>query len=402
MPKFSKKAKSALETTRQLLKQNKHKNQVESDSSESDVESEESGEFSHVPLKVEIPTLTSLSLENNGDMEQIMNQLAQISEQLTQINTRQDEQDRRLSSLQNVQQNEPIAVNQERQARSLIETLSRIPDPIKSLPNYDGNKKQLNSWLSTAEKTLATFKPLVSNDVFTIYEQAVLNKLEGRAKDAICMACDINSFEEAKEILINTLGDKFELSTYKAQLWKNRQGAEMSVHKYYQTTKLIVQNIKTLAKQDPTYATSWVAISKFIDEDALAAFITGLNENYFGFAQAAKPESLEDAYAFLCKFNSREKIIVNHDRKNTKQNKINTIQNQIKHSTKQDKNDIPAKTERAVEPMEVDPSLRSRLTLNKRHINNHEVSESEEDSSTEEQDENELNFHQVQPGKSQT
>ncbi|XP_055623508.1 uncharacterized protein LOC129766933 [Toxorhynchites rutilus septentrionalis] len=130
---------------------------------------------------------------------------------------------------------------------------------------------------------------------------AVLNKLEGRAKDAICMACDIGSFAEAKEILINTLGDKFELSTYKAQLWKNRQGAEMTVHKYYQITKLIVQNIKTLAKQDKTYAASWGAISKFIDEDALAAFISGLNENYFGFAQAAKPESLEDAYAFLSK-----------------------------------------------------------------------------------------------------
>lgn len=421
MPKFPKRAKTALESTRKLFKQDNPKNLDDSDTEESDKESIESGEFSHIPLRTEVPLLTNLSVRdtdhskifqleahtpttlpvestNNNNMDQIMNQLSQISAQLTELKHKQDEHDRQLNSMQHEPRHDEPGVVVEN--RSRIETLSRIPDPIKSLPTFDGNRKQLNTWIITAEKTLATFRPLVTDDVFQIYEQAVLNKLEGRAKDAICMACDVNGFEEAKEILITTLGDKFELSTYKAQLWKNRQGAEMSVHKYYQTTKLIVQNIKTLAKQDKTYASSWAAISKFIEEDALAAFISGLNGHYFGYAQAAKPETLEDAYAFLCKFNSREKMTVTNTKKSNIYDDKPAPSNKFKYQ-KPAKYEVPIKREN-VEPMEVDPSLRSRLTLNKKLINNHELSESEEDSSSEEQEENEVNFHQVTLRKNQT
>lgn len=419
MPKFSDKTRSALKATRKLLKQNKPKPSVDSDTTESDKDSIESGEFSHIPLREELPSLANLfigsddnvelppyplvlptlrtpSPEGDGnDMDQIMLELASITAKLATIQQKQSEQDSIIHSMHSENNSgQPLPAGLS--SRSLIDSLSRIPDPIKSIPTFDGNRKQLNSWINTAEKTLATFKPLVSDNVYEIYEQAVLNKLEGRAKDAICMACDINSFEEAKEILINTLGDKFELSTYKAQLWKNKQGAEMSVHKYYQTTKLIVQNIKTLAKQDKTYAASWTAISKFIEEDSLAAFISGLNSNYFGFAQAAKPESLEDAYAFLCKFNSREKLTSNTVKKSNNNNEDRTNKFKAKYSN----NKLPTKTEN-VEPMEVDPSLRSRLTLNKRNINNHELSESE-DSSNDEQDENEINFHQIESVSSPT
>lgn len=37
----------------------------------------------------------------------------------------------------------------------------RIPDPVKNIPSFDGNKKQLASWLTTARKTLYLFRNLV-------------------------------------------------------------------------------------------------------------------------------------------------------------------------------------------------------------------------------------------------
>lgn len=62
----------------------------------------------------------------------------------------------------------------------------RIPDPVKNIPSFDGNKKQLASWLTTARKTLNLFRNLVSEEVLNLYEQSIINKIDGRARDTIC------------------------------------------------------------------------------------------------------------------------------------------------------------------------------------------------------------------------
>ncbi|XP_065080803.1 uncharacterized protein LOC135703485 [Ochlerotatus camptorhynchus] len=146
----------------------------------------------------------------------------------------------------------------------------------------------------------------------------------------------------------------------------------MSVQKYYQRTKDLVQNIKkTLAKQKEIYKNSWQAINEFIDEDCLAAFIAGLREPYFGNAQAARPNDIEDAYAFLCKFKSKELTAACMS---DKLNSENSEKPEFKSSTT---------------PMEIDPSIRSRLTLNKKLINNQEL-DSEHDSESENESEQEV------------
>lgn len=66
-------------------------------------------------------------------------------------------------------------------------------------------------------------------------------------------------------------------------------------------------NMKSLARQNHTYATHWEAINQFLEQECLAAFINGLSKPYFGYAQTAQPADLEDAYAFLCRFQNAEK-----------------------------------------------------------------------------------------------
>lgn len=95
----------------------------------------------------------------------------------------------------------------------------------------------------------------------------------------------------------------------------------MSIHKYYQRSKELIQNIKTLAKQKEAYKENWAAVNLFIDEDGLAAFISGLKGTYFGHARAARPKDIEDAYAFLCKFKSQEIVASSIADKSFKQNK---------------------------------------------------------------------------------
>lgn len=393
MTKHNLKKTSALKKARKFFQRN---NISETEDSDSSVESQEN---SHVPLRTEVPSLANLFLERDDNMDQIAAQLNQISQQLQQLTTRQTLVEQRLNAdLPDDEINSEEEINEigPVNTQNVMESLSRIPDPIKSIPSFDGNPKQLNAWIISAENTLKIFKPLVPVNVFAIYEQSVIHKLQGKAKDAICMAQYPLTFEETKRILKSTLGDKKELSSYKSKLWKNKQTDSMTVHKYYQRTQYLVENIKMLAKQDKDYAKSWPAISKFIDQDALAAFVSGLNEFYFGHALAARPKTLEDAYAFLCEFTSSERI-ARGERKNettnSRQTKEQIHRNDNYKKNKFNYNNNPPKVEKQdQEPMEIDPSIRSRITLNRKIINNHEMNSESEDENVIECD---VNFQQA-------
>ena len=58
------------------------------------------------------------------------------------------------------------------------------------------------------------------------------------------------SFEDIKSILVTALGDRQELSTYKCQLWQLNMSDGITLNKYYQRSKEIVQNEKSETKQD--------------------------------------------------------------------------------------------------------------------------------------------------------
>lgn len=180
----------------------------------------------------------------------------------------------------------------------------RIPDPIKSIPTFDGNKKQLSAWLATAERTLQLFRERVTPDAFSIHEQTIINKVEGKARDTICVNGNPTTFAEVATVLRAIYGDRNDMSTYQTQLWTLKM--DDSIHSYYKRTKEIIQNMKSLAKEKENYRNHWKAINEFLDQECLAAFINGLSRPYFGYAQASRPEDLENAYAFLCKFQNAE------------------------------------------------------------------------------------------------
>ncbi|XP_055617721.1 uncharacterized protein LOC129763032 [Toxorhynchites rutilus septentrionalis] len=386
-------------------------------------DSDSSGDFSHVPLRdtKQITQLSNLSINRFEGMEEIAAQLRAINEKMSLFNERQQQQENALQSLsQQVEQTQipeqtrtpEVLIQIQHQIQDCrVEDFFRIPDPIKSLPSFDGSRKQLTAWLTTAEETLDLFKGRISDQLFRMYVTAVTNKIEGRAKDILCLAGNPKDFESIKDILTNALGDRQELSTYKCQLWQHKMTDGMSIHKYYQRSKELIQNIKTLAKQKEVFKNNWSAINLFIDEDGLAAFISGFQGTYFGHVQAARPKDIEDAYAFLCKFKKKNKeIVANSISEKTHHKALNKFegpfkgrQPNIQKPTFTPKNEVemskPFHTQNNyVTPMDVDPSLRSTLTLNKKLINNTELDSRNNDSSDEEETvEGNLNFHGTLP-----
>lgn len=319
MPKEHK-IRNALKNARVLLKNTT--NACEDSDSESSSCSVDSGELSHIPIE-NAPSIENLSIQESNEMEQLNLQLKKMTEMMESFANKQAEHDSMFMQIQAHLNGEPSEapsnVNTTPATEINIDALFKIPDPIKMLPTFDGNRKQLTAWLATAENTLSAFKDYVPQAQFKMYVTAVTKKIQGKAKDTLCLAGNPENFDDVKEIIINALGDRQELSTYKCQLWQCKKTDGMSIMRYYQKSKEIVQNFKTLAKQKEKYKNNWSIINDFIEEDALAAFISGLSEPYFGYAQAARPQDVEDAYAFLCKFKSKEltaKNMVRDDKEN--------------------------------------------------------------------------------------
>ena len=281
-------------------------NNIASDS-EQESESVESGDLAHISIPIAIPLENlcistmepSVSDPNNpqgnsmGDtaIESLQKQILQLSTALNNVVASQ-------------QQSDAARVMQNRleQAQTL-EAFYRIPDPIKIIPSFDGNKKQLFSWIQTVENALNLFKDRIDPLLYEVYVDAVKNKIIGKARDIISAEGNPQNFEEVKNILIKSLGDRKDLSFYMSKLWLNKMGSRR-ISEYYTHTKELIQKVKVIAKQNEKYKYSWDAINEFIDETSLAAFVAGLNDSFYGYVQAAQLLDLESTYAFLCKFES--------------------------------------------------------------------------------------------------
>lgn len=136
-------------------------------------------------------------------MEEIVAQLRALNDNMVLFNERQQQHEQALQRLNEQAQvagQAPVEVpvqnqNQDQGQDNRVEDFFRIPDPIKSLPSFDGNRKQLTAWLTTAEETLNLFKGRVNDQLFKMYVTAVTNKIEGKAKDILCLAGNPKEFE---------------------------------------------------------------------------------------------------------------------------------------------------------------------------------------------------------------
>lgn len=382
MPK-NKREKSALKRAREFFPQNF------SDTEESDSSVESNHDLAHIPIK-DTPEIKNLTIEFN--MEQIGQQLAEMAANLNNLLAEQQRQQQLINAL-GAQQ-----AGQAAQAPAAIPAAPpqhanffAIPDPIKhGISKFDGNKKQLNAWLSSVETTLQQLQPYYTDDQNAMFLRTIINgKIEGRAKDKLCANGNPTTFEEVKSILIHHLGDHQDLTFYKCQLWQHVKTPNTTLYSHYNSIKETIQIIKNLSQQDPDYRTAWNVMNKSIEQDALAAFLAGLPKDMFGHAIAAKPVNIEEAYAFVCKFKSSENLANNISnrsfQKNTEQNKIITENKPQKFKINpHQQNNSQGQQNKNDEPMEIG-STNSRLTLNRRQFNNNEnldenTSESEEES----------------------
>lgn len=59
----------------------------------------------------------------------------------------------------------------------------KVPDLIKNLPIFSGNPKQVNHWITCADRVIRQYDHLIGTDVYELWLLEVRNKIVGEAGD---------------------------------------------------------------------------------------------------------------------------------------------------------------------------------------------------------------------------
>lgn len=171
------------------------------------------------------------------------------------------------------------------------------PDPIKNIPNFSGNRKETLAWIEDTEQTLELFEEY--EDDLLKYKQimrVVKSKIIGEAREVLIASGNPKEWDDIKQILLNSFGDKRDITSHIQSLFYVKQG-KLNLNDYYHKVKAIDTAIKTSAAQMKDYKTSTEAVNKLISLMTLTRYVDGLNgEQLSMFVRSYKPQTLEEAH----------------------------------------------------------------------------------------------------------
>lgn len=161
----------------------------------------------------------------------------------------------------------------------------QVPDPIKQLSEFSGNKKELTIWLDEVDQLYETFRIKGQDDepdtMNAYYVQAIKNKIKGEARITLCTNGNPSSIPEIKKVLLQHYGDQRDIATNLNLLFNVRKG-DKSHHKFYAEIKELEARIKSNLQLNPLSAVELlekIIITKYLDniQEPLASIIRSTN-----------------------------------------------------------------------------------------------------------------------------
>jgi hypothetical protein len=298
--------------------------------------------------------------------------------------------------------------------------MSRIPDTIKQLANYDGTPRNLSAWLDSVDNVLALYENVAQGQpaIYNVWISTIKGKLIGKAADAVNSRHVDNDWEHIRAALVEAFGDRRDMNTLCQKMSKVNQGKK-TLNEYYDEVSELNADIGQKVAMDHRFEGHVQHVMLFVNDLTRNYFIDGLNYPYNLLVRSSRPNSLEDAKANAeaqIQSNQRNRSNINYSYNNNRNSNRGNEQQRnfsnrnfnntnVRNANGQNpqnqnmqpirdnnfnqnrnfnrnfnrnvpqNNMVPARANvvqnNDVVPMEVDPSLRSRMNSNRsRAVNN--------------------------------
>lgn len=172
----------------------------------------------------------------------------------------------------------------------------KVPDLIKNLPNFSGNPRQVNHWITCADRVIRQYDHLIGTNVYELWLMEIRNKIVGEAGDLLASSGTPLEWDKIKTQLKIIYGDKRELSTLLQRLFSLKQNRN-TVRNFYTAISDCYTGISTHIQMDSQWRHPDELV-KFTDKLCLEKFIDGLDEPYSSHVGILQPTTLCQAYQF--------------------------------------------------------------------------------------------------------
>lgn len=173
----------------------------------------------------------------------------------------------------------------------------KLPDPVRNMSDFTGNKKELAAWLEELDELYDMYIVKGSKDepdYFPAhYMRAIKNKIKGDARTVLCANGNPNTIPGIKMILIENYGDQRDLATNLSHLFHMKRGERNNL-KFYSDMKELSSKIKTNLNLNP------VKINDLIEMIIITKYLDNIGEPLASIIRQSKPATLEQAYQAVC------------------------------------------------------------------------------------------------------
>lgn len=251
-----------------------------------------------------------MSLENlnSVNLNQINPQRNQFDEQAERI-AAQRLQDR-IDEHRRLQAQRLLEEKEEEGRR--VDTVNRvvnqlkIPDAIKDLPTFKGDKNGLYDFIQNVEEILTICRPACNNNptYTSIIIRAIRNKIIDDANDVLLMYGTEINWDQIRANLILHYADKRDETSLIRDLHRLSQGSD-TVEKFFSRIIDILNTMTNGANintpRDENRLTVITAKQSLYNSMCLSVFLAGLREPMGSMIRAMRPTTLPEAFSFCLK-----------------------------------------------------------------------------------------------------
>lgn len=178
--------------------------------------------------------------------------------------------------------------------------ISKVPDAIKLIVPYRGDKKSLASWIASVDEKLDHAKGLCPSAaeiaiVMPLWTSIVRDKITDEASEALVARHTPCDWDNIKKVLTEYFGDKRDLSSLVTQICYLKQGSN-SITIFYNECRELLSDIVAKLALDPNLNQNIQTLSRSYEDMILNSFIDGLIEPYSTLVRTSCPTTLLLAY----------------------------------------------------------------------------------------------------------
>lgn len=174
--------------------------------------------------------------------------------------------------------------------------LHRIPDPIKDLSEFTGNKIELNAWLEELSEIYNLYKIKGENGnpdtMNAIYIRAIKNKIKGDARTTLCVNGNPNTIPSIIKVLKDNYGDQRDFATNLSVLFQIKKG-ERNHPRYFSEVRELNTKLKINLQTNP------MSPEEIVELISVTRYLDNIDEPLASIIRSRQPKTLEDAYHFV-------------------------------------------------------------------------------------------------------